>query len=122
MVYNDLNPFRAGMVDRVDAQQHTSLQRRLEEAVLESKCHRRPLRPLRFDQRKDAFATAGTSVLTTTLGDYLEQVLWTAANSRGDIPTGTDPPLSLCDAKTWLKFVAQQRQRTRSPSRTEWPP
>lgn len=122
MVYNDLNPFRAGMVDRVDAQQHTSLRRRLEEAVLEPECYRTPLRPLRFDQAKGHVATAGPSVLTTTLNDYLEQVEWTAANSHGHAPTGTDPPLPLCRAKTWLKYVAQQRQRTRSPSRTEWPP
>lgn len=121
MVYNDLNPFRAGMVDRVDAQQHTSLRRRLEEAALEPMCHRKPLRPLRFDQSLGRVATVGPSVLTTTLGDYLEQVAWTAANSSDDAPTGTDPPLALCPAKSWLKSVAQQRQRTRSPSPTAWP-
>ena len=113
MAYNDLNPFRAGLVDRVDAKQHTSLRRRLEEAAREPKRHGKPIRPLRFDQAKGRVASAGESFLATTLSDYLQQVEWTAANSRGDAPTGTDPPLPLCRAKTWLKSVARQRQRTR---------
>lgn len=114
MVYNDLNPFRAGLVDHVDAKQHTSLRRRLEEAALEPQCQNKPLRPIRFDPAKRRIATAGPSLLTTTLNDYLKQVEWTAANFRGETRAGTDPPLSLCRAKTWLKSVAQQRQRTRS--------
>ena len=116
MVYNDLNPFRAGLVDRVDAKQHTSLRRRLEEAALEPSRHAKPLRPLRLDKAKGCIATEGESLLSTTLGDYLEQVEWTAANYRSQAPTGTDPPIPLCRAKAWLLSVAKQRQRTRSHS------
>ena len=114
MVYNDLNPFRAGMVDHVDAKQHTSLRRRLEEAAREPQRQNQPLRPLRLDPSKRRIATAGQSLLTTTLSDYLKQVEWTAVNFRSETRASTDPPLSLCRAKPWLKSVAQQRQRTRS--------
>ncbi len=114
MVYNDLNPFRARIVDRIDAEQHTSLRRRLEEAALEPERLRKPLVPLKLDQTKQRIVSTGEPLLATTLNDYLKQVEWTAGNTREDARTGTDPPLPRWGANTWLKAVALHRQRTRS--------
>ena len=110
MVYNDLNPLRAGMVDRVDAPQRTSLRRRLEEGEETPSQLRQPLRPLRIEGSSGRVITAGKSTLATTLAAYLTQVKWTAARCQGE-HTGTDPPLAWRGGDAWLKTFSAQRRR-----------
>ena len=112
MVYNDLNPLRAGMVARVDAPQQTSLRRRLEEAATSPGRLREPLRPLRLEHDTGRVVSGGESALSTTLEEYRSQAEWTAARCRGE-GAGTDPPLSWRSPRTWLAAFAAQRRRTR---------
>ena len=110
MVYNDLNPLRAGMVDSLDAPQRTSLRRRLEELEARPSRLREPLEPLRLKGGSARVITAGESALPTTLASYLTQVEWTAARCQGE-RTGTDPPFVWRGSDTWLKAFAAQRRR-----------
>ena len=110
MAYNDLNPLRAGMVERFDAPQQTSLRRRLEEAETAPERMREPLRPLRLEHDSGRVLTAGESALATTLEEYRGQVEWTAGRCRGE-DGGTDPPLSWRDRDAWLTTFAAQRRR-----------
>ena len=111
MVYNDLNPLRAGMVAQIDAPQQTSLRRRLEEAETAPKRMQEPLRPLRLEHGSGRVLSAGESALATTLEEYLSQAEWTAARCRGE-GVGTDPPLCWRSRRTWLTTFAAQRRRT----------
>ena len=117
MVYNDLNPLRAGMVEQIDEPQQTSLRRRLEEAETSPKRMQEPLRPLQLEHRTGRVVSAGESVLTTTLEEYLSQAEWTAARCRGE-RMGTDPPLCWRGRRTWLTTFAAQRRRSRRRSET----
>ncbi|MDE0226037.1 MAG: transposase [Gammaproteobacteria bacterium] len=110
MVYNDLNPLRAGMVDALDAPQRTSLRRRLEEMEETPSRLGEPLRPLQLEARSGRVLTAGEPALETTLSVYLAQVQWTASRCQGE-RTGTDPPMTWRGSDTWLKAFAAQRRR-----------
>ena len=117
MVYNDLNPLRAGMVSGLDVPQQTSLRRRLEEAKVAPERLDEPIRPLHLEHGSGKVLTAGEPAMVTTLADYLAQAEWTAARCRGD-STGADPPLSWHDNSTWLSTFAAQRRRGRSRRET----
>ncbi len=117
MVYNDLNPLRAGMVARLDAPQQTSLRRRLEEAAASPTRLREPLRPLRLERDSGRVHSAGEPALATTLAAYLAQAEWTAARCRGE-RSGTDPPLSWRGGGAWLMEFAAQRRRGRRRGET----
>ena len=117
MVYNDLNPLRAGMVAGLDAPQQTSLRRRLEEAAASPERLREPLRPLRLESDSGRVLTAGEPALATTLEAYLAQAKWTAARCSSE-HAGTDPPLSWRDRDTWLMAFAAQRRRGRRRGET----
>ena len=112
MVYNDLNPLRAGMVARLDAPQQTSLRRRMDEASEAPERLHEPLRPLRLEHDSGRVVTAGEPALATTLAAYLAQAEWTAARCRGE-QADTGPPLSWRDHDTWLSAFAAQRRRRR---------
>ena len=112
MVYNDLNPLRAGMVARLDAPQQTSLWHRMKEAEKAPERLQEPLRPLRLEHGSGRVLAAGEAALTTSLAEYLAQVEWTAARCRGE-QSDSDPPLSWRDRDTWLSAFAAQRRRQR---------
>lgn len=118
MAYQDLNPVRAGMTDRVDAPEHTSLQRRLEEADDEPERLDEPVAPLRLDPTRHRVTTGGPSVLQVSLRDYREQVEWTGGLHRDDVPKERAPP-TIGDPKSWLALVASSRRRV---ARTTSPP
>ena len=121
MAYQDLNPVRAGMADRVDAPEHTSLQRRLEEADDEPERLDEPVAPLRLDPTRHRVTTGGPSVLEVSLRDYREQVEWTGGLRglhRDDVPKERAPP-TIGDPKSWLALVASSRRRV---ARTTSPP
>ena len=117
MVYNDLNPLRAGMVEQIDAPQQTSLRRRLEEAETAPKRMQESLRPLRIEHGTGRVVSSGESALSTTLEEYLSQAEWTAARCRGEY-AGTDPPLYWRGRRTWLTTFIAQRRRTQRRSET----
>ncbi len=117
MVYNDLNPLRAGMVARLDAPQQTSLWHRLEEAAETPARLREPLRPLHLERGSGRVITAGEPGLATTLAAYLAQAEWTAARCRGE-RASSDPPLSWGSRSTWLTTFAAQRRRGRRRGET----
>lgn len=120
MAYQDLNPVRAGMADRVDAPEHTSLQRRLEEADDEPERLDEPVAPLRRGTSSRRITTGGRSVLTVSLRDYREQVEWTGGVHPNYIPTERAPP-TIGDPKSWLALVASSRRRvTRTTSTPRW--
>lgn len=120
MAYQDLNPIRAGMADRVDAPEHTSLQRRLEEADDEPDRLDEPVAPLRLNPSSRRITTGGPSVLVVSLRDYREQVEWTGGLRGNDIPNERAPP-AIGDPKSWLALVASSRRRvTRTTSTPRW--
>ena len=119
MAYDDLNPVRAGMAKRVDEPQHTSLQRRLEEAEDEPERLDEPLAPLVRRAGKVASATVPT--LDITLRDYHAHVEWTAGEQNpqaGSERSGQPPPVELCEPESWLAMVDSCRMR---PLRTKLP-
>ena len=120
MAYQDLNPIRAGMTDRVDAPEHTSLQRRLEEADDEPERLDEPVAPLRRDTSSRRITTGGRSVLAVSLRDYREQVEWTGGVHPNNIPNERAPP-TIGDPKSWLALVASSRRRTtRTTATPRW--
>lgn len=120
MAYQDLNPIRAGMANRVDAPEHTSLQRRLEEAEDEPERLDEPVAPLRLDTSRRVVTTSGPSILEVTLREYRDQVEWTAGLHRSPLVHERAPP-ALGDPKAWLALVASSRRRTsRATSTPRW--
>ena len=123
MAYNDLNPIRAGMADRVDAPQHTSLQRRLEEADDEPERLDQPMAPLVRRDGKVTSAPPPAPRLDMTLREYRAHVEWTAGNlhdAPAPDPKGRAPPDRLGDPTSWCALVAACRQRTPAPSLPRW--
>ena len=121
MAYNDLNPIRAGMADRVDAPQHTSLQRRLEEADDEPERLDQPMAPLVRRDGKVASAPPPAPRLDMTLREYRAHVEWTAGIlHEAPDPKGRAPPDRLGEPTSWLALVAGCRQRTPAPSLPRW--
>ena len=120
MVYNDLNPLRAGIVTSLDEPQKTSLRRRLEEAKATPERLREPLRPLRLKDSSGDVLTEGEPALETTLAAYHAQAEWTAARCRGE-GVGTDPPSRWRGHGAWLAaFAAQRRRCRRRPETPAW--
>lgn len=120
MAYQDLNPIRAGMTERVDAPQYTSLQRRLEEAEREPDRLEDPIAPLHLDPIRRRITTGGPSVLEVSLRDYRDQVEWTANPHRTANANKCAPP-TLADPKSWLALVASCRRRVpRTTSAPRW--
>lgn len=70
MAYDDLNPIRAGMSEEVDADEHTALQRRLEEAEDEPERLDEPMAPLVRRDEKVASAPPPAPRLDMTLREY----------------------------------------------------
>ena len=121
MAYDALNPVRAGMADRVDAPEHTGLQRRLEEAEEEPERLDEPLAPLVVRDRRVATARPPAPTLELTLREYRAHVEWTGGMLRDDVPQGRAPP-ELGDAKSWLKLVRSFRRRVVRQSVPRWVP
>ena len=123
MAYNDLNPIRAGMADRVDAPQHTSLQRRIEEADDEPERLDQPMAPLVRRDGKVASAPPPAPRLDMTLREYRAHVEWTAGilhDAPAPDPKGRAPPDRLGEPTSWLALVAGCRQRAPAPSLPRW--
>ena len=120
MAYDDLNPVRAKMADRVDAPEHTSLQRRLEEAKVEPERLDEPIKPLVLKAGRVASAPQQTQALELTLREYCAHVEWTADNiCPGTKPEGRAPP-RLGDPNSWLALVASFRARTPVATLPRW--
>lgn len=119
MAYADLNPLRAGDVDRVEAPAHTALCRRLEEASEQREKLGEAVAPLVFDVGRNRVRTAGSSVLALTLKDHRAHVEWAAGRTLE--PSGPihseqrGPPPTLTDPKSWLTVFGKFRRRTMAP-------
>ena len=119
MAYDALNPVRAGMAERIDAPQHTGLQRRLEEAAEEPARLDEPLAPLVLRDGRVASARPPARALELTLREYRDHVEWTLGHGRPKATEARAPP-RLGDSKSWLALVASFRQRTMVPSVPRW--
>lgn len=121
MAYDDLNPLRAGMADAIDAPEHTSLQRRLEEAEEDPERLEEPIAPLVRRSGRVVSAPPPAPRLDMQLRSYRAHVEWTGGNlhsARGG--NGRAPPDRLRDPKSWLALVASQRQRAHTPTLPRW--
>ena len=121
MAYDDLNPIRAGMADELDAPEHTSLQRRLEEAAEEPERLDEPMAPLTVDDGRVVSAPPPAPRLGMTLREYVAHVEWTAGRLH-DTPARNEraPPAGLGDPTSWLRLVASCRQRTPAATLPRW--
>ena len=119
MAYDALNPVRAGMAERVDAPQHTGLQRRLEEAEEEPERLDEPLAPLVVRDGRVAGARPPARTLELTLREYRAHVEWTAGLERR-AAAGERAPPRLGDPTSWLALVASFQQRTVAQSVPRW--
>ena len=121
MAYDDLNPVRAGMTDQLDAPEHTSLQRRLEEAEEEPERLDQPMAPLTVDDGKVVSAPPPAPRLDMTLREYVAHVEWTAGRLH-DTPARNEraPPERLGDPASWLRLVAGCRQRSPAATLPRW--
>ena len=118
MAYADLNPLRAGEVDRIDAPSHTALRRRLDEAEDRPEALSEPVAPLGFDASRDRVETVRRSALKLTLSHYRAHVEWAAARGAGG-PCALDreqrAPPTLSDPESWLAIFNKLRRRTVAP-------
>ena len=128
MAYDDLNPIRAGMAEELDAPEHTSLQRRLEEAEEDPERLDEPMAPLVVDDGKVVSAPPPAPRLDITLREYVAHVEWTAGRLH-DTPTGQQPaptgqqrapPARFGDPTSWLHLVTSCRQRTPATTLPRW--
>ena len=118
MAYDDLNPISAGMAEDVDDDEHTSLQRRLEEAEDEPERLDEPMAPLVRRDRKVASAPPPARRLDMTLREYRAYVEWTGGMLHDEparVPNERAPPAGLGDPKSWLDLVMSCRQRVPLP-------
>ncbi len=121
MAYDDLNPIRAGMADELDADEHTSLQRRLEEAEEDPELLDEPMAPLVVEAGKVVSAPPPAPRLEMTLREYVAHVEWTAGRLHDTpAPRGRAPPARLGDPKSWLDLVVSCRQRTPATTLPRW--
>jgi len=103
MAYVDLNPVRAGVVNRVDASGHTCVAQRIESARSEAAMLTRSLGPIAGDLRP-SFALS--------VADYLQLLDWTGraltAGKRGRVARDAPSILSVIDrdADRWATRVA----------------
>lgn len=123
MAYDDLNPIRAGMAESVDEEEHTSLQRRLEEAEDEPELLDEPMAPLVRREGKVASAPPTAPRLDMTLREYRAHVEWTGGilhDAPAVGPRERAPPASLGDPDKWLDLVTSCRQRTPAATLPRW--
>ncbi len=103
MAYVDLNPIRAGIVDRLDVSAHTSAARRIADAQSKPAMLARSLRPIAGDLRPR---------FDINTVDYLQLLDWTgrtlASGKPGRIAGNAPPILSVIDrnANRWATRVA----------------
>jgi hypothetical protein len=103
MVYVDLNPIRAGVVDRLDDSAHTSVAKRIAVAQSNTATLARPLNPI---------AGNLSPALGLTTGDYLQLLDWTgrtlAPGKRGRIAPSAPAIVSIIDRDPtrWTTRVA----------------
>ena len=119
MAYDDLNPIRAGMAEQVDDEEHTSLQRRLEEAEDEPERLDEPMAPLVRRDGRAASAPSPAPRLDMTLREYRDYVEWTGGilhATPASVVKERAPPVGIGDPKSWLDLVMSCRQRV--PART----
>ncbi len=116
MAYVDLNPIRAGMSDRPELSDFTSIQQRLFElAEKQPKADdEAALPPLQgFQGAEHVDAEPG---IPFTLGDYIELVEWTGRavrpDKRGYIPAGLPAIVQRLglDADDWVRLVKRHGQ------------
>ena len=116
MAYADLNPMRAGKTDRIDAPEHTSLRRRLDEARRTPDVVDAPLAPLAFHASRDRITTSGPSALAMNLRSYLVLVEWMStclSNAADNEPREQGlPPPTLSNPRSWLAALNSLRRRT----------
>jgi hypothetical protein len=120
MAYVDLNPIRAGMADRPETSDYTSLQERLglapgESADIEA-VEKKPTAPLMpFAGMINAATPA--NMLPYNFSDYLELVDWTGRavrdDKRGSIPVNLPPILQRLNIapEQWLKAATGMERR-----------
>jgi hypothetical protein len=108
LAYVDLNPVRAGLADRPETSDYTSVQQRIRQAVSgENELQPLGLMPFVGNPRQDM-----PKGLPFRLADYLELVDWTGRilrdDKRGAIPKELPPILERLqiDPKYWL-YMAQ---------------
>jgi len=111
MTYVDLNPFRAGIAERLEDARYTSARRRIAEAnVRESEDASpwgRPLAPV-----ASGLGNRGT-VLGLALSDYVSLVEWTAMKPAADVGRPGIVEKLRIDGNGWLLDVRQHRRRDR---------
>ncbi len=102
MAYVDLNPVRAGVANRPECSDYTSIQERIEQW----QASEGQKQPLQLKPLKTRFRTAG--VISFSLADYFELTDWTGRavrdDKRGAIPNQL-PPILLrlgINPKEWL--------------------
>ena len=121
MAYDDLNPLRAGMAHALDAPEHTSLQRRLEEAEQEPERVDEPLAPLLRRAGRTVSAPPPAPRLEMTLRAYRAHVEWTGGSLHNACAAeGRAPPDQLHDPPSWLALVVSHRQRACTPTLPRW--
>ena len=123
MAYDDLNPIRAGMADRVDADEHTALQRRIEEAEAEPERLDEPMAPLVRRAGKIVSAPPPVPRLDMTLREYRAHVEWTAGilhDTPVPAPRERAPPARMGDSTSWLDLVMSCRQRAPATTLPRW--
>jgi REP element-mobilizing transposase RayT len=103
MAYVDLNPIRAGIADRLETSEHTSVAERIAGARSSTATLGQSLRPIAGNLRPD---------FALTTADYLQLLDWTgrvlAAGKRGQIAESAPGILEIIDqnAERWTTRVA----------------
>ncbi|MCY4060692.1 MAG: hypothetical protein OXG44_22170, partial [Gammaproteobacteria bacterium] len=117
--YDFHSTIRAGMAENVDDEEHTSLQRRLEEAEDEPERLDEPMAPLARRDGRVASVPPPAPRLDMTLREYRDFVEWTGGilhDAPATVPKERAPPIGIGDPKAWLDLVMSCRQRI--PART----
>ena len=96
MVYDDLNPVRAGAIDTPDQAEHTALAHRLRTQT-------------ESDHRLGRLGELGIS-----LGDYLALVRWTAKRDQSPDPRPPVAILAIGTAEDWRQRIKARRKRCRA--------
>ncbi len=105
MAYVDLNPVRAGIVDTPEASDYTSIQERIQKAMLKQQCTL-----LSFQEKGNSDAEK-QKVIPFELSEYIALVDWSGRailhNKRGSIPESTPPILIRLgiDDKDWINHI-----------------
>ena len=116
LTYVDLNPLRAGATGEVaEAEDHTSVRRRVEESEREPGKLGDALAPMRLDREMNRIFTARPTSLEVSLATYLEHLRWTAHKEleqragREAVPTRA--PADMDDPEGFLKLVRRYYRR-----------